>query len=171
MLLLTPAILGGSLTLLLYTVSQHSVRVVTTTYLRRLAPSVSRGQGASVHRTAEKSYSRKLGWYAFGMKIELLYFDGCPTYGPAHQALKQALSEEGIDARVQLIAVNTNEEAQRMRFPGSPTIRVNGRDLFPTTERQSIALGCRMYPTPEGLRGTPTVGMLREELRRQHATI
>ncbi len=56
------------------------------------------------------------------MKIELLYFDGCPTYRPAQEALKQALSEEGIEARIKLLAVNTDEEAQRMQFPGSPTI-------------------------------------------------
>ena len=102
----------------------------------------------------------------YAVKIELLYFDGCPTYEPAQQALKDALSEEGIDTRIQLIAVNTNEEAQRMRFPGSPTIRVSGRDLFPTTEHESWGLGCRMYATPEGLRGTPTVAMLREALPR-----
>ena len=99
-----------------------------------------------------------------GVKIELLYFDRCPTYRPAQESLKQALSEEGIDARIQLLAVNTNEEAQRMRFPGSPTIRVNGRDLFPAPEPQDGGLGCRMYTTPEGLRGTPTKEMLREAL-------
>ncbi len=100
----------------------------------------------------------------YGMKIELLYFDGCPTYRPAQEALEQALSEEGIDARIQLLAVNTNEEAQRIQFPGSPTIRVNGRDLFPAPEPQDGGLGCRMYPTPECLRGAPTKEMLREAL-------
>ena len=100
------------------------------------------------------------------MKIELLYFDECPTYKPAHQALKQALLEENLEAQVQLIAVNTNEEARRMQFPGSPTVRGYGRDLFPATEHESRGLGCRMYATPEGLRGTPTVAMLREALLR-----
>jgi|SRR5215207_217785 len=107
----------------------------------------------------------------FGMKIELLYFDECPTYKSAQQSLQQALSEEGIEARIQLLAVNTSEEAQRMQFPGSPTIRVNGRDLFPAAERQDWALGCRMYTTPEGLWGTPTKAMLREALLRQYRTI
>ena len=105
------------------------------------------------------------------MKIELLYFDGCPTYMQAQQVLKQALLEEGIHAQIRLIAVNTNEEAQGMQFPGSPTIRVNGRDLFPAPERQAWGLGCRMYPTPEGLRGTPTKEMLREALLNQHTRL
>ena len=106
-----------------------------------------------------------------GMKIELLYFDGCPTYSPAQKALKQALSEEGIDARIQLLAVNTDEEAQRMQVPGSPTIRVNGRDLFPAPETQDGGLGCRIYLTPEGLWGTPTKEMLREALLRQYRMV
>ena len=105
------------------------------------------------------------------MKIELLYFDGCPTYRLAQEALKQALSEEGVDARIELLAVNTNEEAQRKQFLGSPTIRVNGRDLFPAPEPQDGGLGCRMYTTPEGLRGTPTKAMLREALLWQYRMV
>jgi hypothetical protein len=100
-----------------------------------------------------------------GMTIELLYFDGCPSSKAVHQTLQEVLSKEGIDAQVLLLAVNTAEEAQRVQFPGSPTIRVNGRDLFPAgEERQDWWLGCRMYPTPAGLRGTPTKAMLREVL-------
>ena len=105
------------------------------------------------------------------MKIELLYFDGCPTYKPAQQTLQQALSEEGIGVRIQLLAVNSNEEAQRRQFPGSPTIRVDGCDLFPAGERQEWGLGCRMYTTPEGLRSTPTKAMIREAMLRQYKTV
>ena len=105
------------------------------------------------------------------MKIELLYFRECPTYKPAQQTLQQALSEEGIEAQIQLLVVNSNEEAQRIQFPGSPTIRVNGRDLFPPAERQDWGLGCRMYPTPEGLRGAPTKAMLSEALFRHYRTV
>ena len=106
-------------------------------------------------------------WYIYSMSmtIELLYFDGCPTSKAVHQTLQEVLSEEGIDAQIQLLPVNTAEEAQRVQFPGSPTIRVNGRDPFPVGgERQAWWLGCRMYPTSEGLKGTPTKAMLREAL-------
>ena len=99
------------------------------------------------------------------MTIELLYFDGCPTAKAVQQTLQEVLSEEGIDAQTQLLAVNTVEKAQRVQFPGSPTIRVNGRDPFPAGEgRQDWWLGCRMYPTSEGLKGTPTKATLREAL-------
>jgi hypothetical protein len=99
------------------------------------------------------------------MRVEVLYFDGCPTYLEAEKALREALAEEGIEAGVELVAVNTDEEAQELRFPGSPTIRVDGEDLFPVPDRTGYALGCRMYATPaEGLRGSPTAGMLKEAL-------
>lgn len=94
------------------------------------------------------------------MKVELLYFDGCPTYRTAREALEEVLSEEGMADEVDLVAVNTDEEAERLRFPGSPTVRVDGGDLFPVPERKTYALGCRTYSTPEGLRGHPTKEML-----------
>lgn len=98
------------------------------------------------------------------MKIEVLYFDGCPTYLAAEETLRGVLAEQGIQAGVELVAINTDEEAQRLRFPGSPTIRVDDRDLFPVADRAGYALGCRMYATPEGLKGSPTAEMVRVAL-------
>ncbi len=98
------------------------------------------------------------------MKVEVLYFDGCPTYETATKTLQAILAQEGLEAEVQLIAVNSDEEAGQLRFPGSPTIRVDGRDLFPAPAREDWRLGCRAYPTPEGLRGSPTADMFKEAL-------
>ena len=89
---------------------------------------------------------------------------GSSAYPAVQHTLEELLSEEGIEAHLQLLAVNTAEEAQRVQFPGSPTIRVNGRDPFPTGKRLDWWLGCRMYLTSEGLKGTPTKAMLREAL-------
>ena len=100
------------------------------------------------------------------MKVEVLYFDGCPTYETATKSMRAVLAEEEVEAEIKLIAVNTDEESRRLRFPGSPTIRVDGRDLFPAPEREDWRLGCRVYATPEGLKGSPTTGMLREALRK-----
>jgi hypothetical protein len=96
------------------------------------------------------------------MRVELLYFDGCPTYRQAEKTLRGVFAQE--DTKVELVAVNTDEEAQRLRFPGSPTIRVDGEDLFPVPDRAEYALGCRMYATPEGLKGSPTAEMVRVSL-------
>ena len=99
-----------------------------------------------------------------GMKVEILYFDGCPAYRTAEKVLKEVLADEGIEAEVDMVAVNTDGEARRLRFPGSPTIRVDERDLFPAPEREDWRRGCRVYATAEGMKGTPTAGMLREAL-------
>ena len=104
------------------------------------------------------------------MRVEVLYFDGCPTYLEAEAALREVLAEEGVEAGVGMVAVNTDEEAQRLRFPGSPTIRADGHDLFPVPERTEYALGCRMYATPEGLKGSPTAKMLEEALTTEGAS-
>ena len=98
------------------------------------------------------------------MKVEVLYFEGCPAYQMAENLLWEVFAEEGIEAEIELVAVNSDDEAQRLRFPGSPTIRIDGRDLFPAPERARWGLGCRVYGTPEGLRGLPTTEMLREAL-------
>ncbi|MDP8974043.1 MAG: DUF2703 domain-containing protein [Actinomycetota bacterium] len=99
------------------------------------------------------------------MRVELLYFEGCPTYRAAQHALRRALAELDVPADIELVAVNSNEEARRLLFPGSPTIRVAGRDLFPISNpSNSYGLGCRMYMTPEGLRGSPTPGMVKASL-------
>ena len=96
------------------------------------------------------------------MQVEVLYFDGRPTYREVEKTLRRMLDREDAEADVELVAVNTHEEAQRLRLPGSPTIRVNGEDLFPVpAHRAGYALGCRMYATPEGLRGSPTAEMVR----------
>ena len=100
------------------------------------------------------------------MKVELLYFDGCPSYTVTEARLQYVLAERGLDTGIDLVRVETEEEAHRLRFPGSPTIRVDGRDLFPTGEERDGALGCRIYKTPEGLAGAPTVGMVGQALGR-----
>jgi hypothetical protein len=98
------------------------------------------------------------------MKVEILYFDGCPTYRTAQETLQGVLAREEVEADVSLVAVNTDKEARRLAFPGSPTIRVDGEDLFPVSDRTEYALGCRMYATAEGLRGSPTAEMVRAAL-------
>jgi len=94
------------------------------------------------------------------MLVELLYFDGCPSWQAALANLRTVLGEE---APIKLIRVADDADAVRQRFTGSPTIRVEGEDLFPTGQ-QDYALGCRIYHSPDGLRGWPTPDMIRAAL-------
>lgn len=95
--------------------------------------------------------------------LELLYFDDCPSWKNALEGLQAILDEHEISAQISTIRVETHDEAQRHKFVGSPTIRLNGIDLFPT-DQDNYALGCRVYPTPEGLKGWPTKEMFLKRL-------
>lgn len=103
------------------------------------------------------------------MKIEILYFDGCPSWQEGLENLKAALATEGLDLPVQLIKVLNEVDAERLKFLGSPSFRVDGVELW-DVERENYALRCRIYRTPQGMRGTPTVDMLREALRSRLVT-
>jgi hypothetical protein len=71
------------------------------------------------------------------MKLEILYFDGCPTYRAAETALSEALRAEGLEARFELVAVNTDEdrppEARRRQGLGGPLARISARSGFRRT--------------------------------------
>jgi hypothetical protein len=98
------------------------------------------------------------------MRVEVLYFDGCQTYRAAEKILREVFAREGVVADIALVAVDTEEQARRLRFPGSPTIRIDGQDLFSVPKRMEYTLGCRVYATPEELRGSPTAEMVRAAL-------
>ena len=61
--------------------------------------------------------------------IELFYWEGCPSHPEAKALLEQVLAELGRDDRIVMTEVKSDEEAERLRFPGSPTIRVDGNDV------------------------------------------
>jgi len=61
--------------------------------------------------------------------VELFYFDGCASWEPAVENLKQALQLEQWPAEVELIHVADPADAQTKRFLGSPTIRIDGVDV------------------------------------------
>jgi len=97
------------------------------------------------------------------MQIDLLYFDGCPSWQSALENLKAALTAEGMEADINLVKLDGNDEATRLKFLGSPSFQANGVDWWPE-ERKSYNLSCRVYFTPQGMKGAPTVEMLREKL-------
>ena len=93
------------------------------------------------------------------LRIELLYFDECPSWKKANEILSETLQELGLSQAVTLVQVETQAEAEKNKFTGSPMIKVNGDDLFPTGQ-ENYALGCRMFQTPEGYRVWPTKEMV-----------
>ena len=100
------------------------------------------------------------------MKVELLWFPGCPNWRETDARLREAVAVTGAGAEVVLVEVGTPEDAERLRFRGSPTVLVNGRDPF-ADESAPVGLSCRVFRTPDGLRGAPTVDQLVGVLRGQ----
>ena len=78
------------------------------------------------------------------MKIEVLYFTGCPHAEAAIAEVERALRETKISADIRQTAFS--EEAARARgFAGSPTILVNGKDVEESGENSGRGLSCRIY--------------------------
>jgi hypothetical protein len=84
------------------------------------------------------------------VKVEFLYWEECPSHPEALELLRETLAERGVDAEVELREVRTQEEAEALGFPGSPTIRIDGRDVDQAGARQRPALTCRIYHLRDG---------------------
>jgi len=98
------------------------------------------------------------------MKIEVLYISDCPHYPAALAELKRVLSVEKISTQVSEVLVANPHMAQAMKFRGSPTIRINGRDIAGESELQHFAVSCRLYPG-EKQPGVPPAGMIHRAVR------
>lgn len=100
------------------------------------------------------------------MRIELLHIDDCPNTAKALERLEAALAAMGRpDATVSLRLIQTPADMAGTGFAGSPTITADGADIFPDGVPASD-LACRIYRTPDGLAGVPTVDQLTEALAR-----
>jgi hypothetical protein len=82
--------------------------------------------------------------------IELLFWQGCPSHPEAKALLEQVLTELGRDDQIVMTEVRSDEEAERLHFPGSPTIRVDGRDIDSMGANGHPSLSCRIYHLPNG---------------------
>jgi hypothetical protein len=99
--------------------------------------------------------------------VQLLWWRGCPSWEEALALVREEMESAGIDPRsLKVREIRTDDDAEHQGFAGSPTIRIDGRDLEPEGE-QPIGLSCRVYRLPDG-RISPLPGrdLLRDSLRR-----
>jgi hypothetical protein len=102
--------------------------------------------------------------------VEVLYFDGCPHYEALLRHLRELLHGLGADDWLQLRRIPDETAAQHERFLGSPTVRVDGRDVEPgASERSDFGLICRLYSTADGLRPMPPDDWVLDALARHTA--
>jgi hypothetical protein len=99
------------------------------------------------------------------MRLELLHIDECPNSAKAQERLEAALAALGrSDIPVHMRLLSSASDIADTGFAGSPTITVNGADIFPNSAPASD-LACRVYATPSGLAGLPTLNQLAEALK------
>jgi hypothetical protein len=92
------------------------------------------------------------------MEITLQYFDGCPNWEVLDHRIAEALHGR-TDASIIRQRVGTTVEAVRLGFHGSPTILIDGIDPF-AEPSAPVGLACRVFRTPNGLAGSPTLEQL-----------
>ena len=94
------------------------------------------------------------------MDFEVLRIEDCPSWIETGSRLREALDATGFcETTITYRLLGTSADAARIPFAGSPTITVDGQDLFPNGG-STEDLACRVYPTPTGLAGLPTTEML-----------
>ncbi len=99
------------------------------------------------------------------MEVTVQYFAGCPSWQRTAELIRQALrTAVQTESVLTLQVVQTAEEADRVGFRGSPKVLIDGSDPFADPSRP-VGLACRVFSTPDGLAGTPTLEQLDAALR------
>jgi hypothetical protein len=95
------------------------------------------------------------------MKVEVLYVAECPSHPAAVKLVKDVLISEGVAAEIRELLVTDESMATEHAFSGSPTIRIDGRDVArESSQSKAFALSCRLYPGSTEI-GLPPVEMVR----------
>jgi len=111
-----------------------------------------------------KSWTREITKRVRMMKVRFLYSEDCPSHEEALQRLRRLLQEEGVEADLEIVRVDTFEQAERERFPGSPTIMIEGHDICPTADTH-YAPACRAYVLEDGrVSPLPSVALIRRAI-------
>ena len=97
--------------------------------------------------------------------VEVLHVQGCPCYPDALALVERVVDQLDIKAEIRSISITDQAAAEQARFPGSPTIRVDGRDVEPGSDPATeITVDCRLYRHPHRLAGQPPERWVRDAL-------
>jgi hypothetical protein len=102
------------------------------------------------------------------MRVEFLWWEGCPSHPEALAELRAVLRSEGFDPElVERREIETDEQAVRERFPGSPTILIDGEDVVTPDDGEPFSLTCRVYRLRDGrYSATPDPEDVRDAVRK-----
>ena len=104
------------------------------------------------------------------MRVELLWWEGCPSTTRARELVQTVMAEEGLDpGALEMREIETEDDARSHAFVGSPTIRVEGEEVAPEPA-EPAALTCRVYHLPDGrVSPVPDPEVVRSAIRRARA--
>ena len=98
-------------------------------------------------------------------RVEILYFEECPNHEEARALVERVASDLRVEPDIHMVEIPDSEAATRSRFLGSPTVRIDGRDVEPGAEaRSDYVLSCRVYRGERGLSGQPAERWIRDAL-------
>jgi hypothetical protein len=98
--------------------------------------------------------------------LEVLVFDGCPNVDATLARARAAIESSNMPAELRLVRVASDDEARRLRFLGSPTVRVDGVDVDRTAKRRDdFGLQCRIYSVSGRLESAPPEEWIAAALR------
>ena len=97
-------------------------------------------------------------------RVEILYFEGCPNYEATRTLVERVAAQLRVEPEITLVDVGDADAAAERHFLGSPSVRVDGRDIEPGAEEREAVFSCRVYPTEHGFSGQPGEGLIREAL-------
>jgi hypothetical protein len=99
-------------------------------------------------------------------RVEVMVFDGCPHLAAAVERAREAMAQADVPADLHVVRVTSDVEAKRLRFPGSPTVRVDGVDVEHAAQaREDYGMQCRVYAVEGRYQGVPPVEWIAAALR------
>lgn len=99
--------------------------------------------------------------------VEVLVFEGCPNTDAALDQVRAAMKVAAVNAQLRVVLVQSEDDARRLRFLGSPSVRVDGMDVEASARmRSNFGLQCRIYAVDGRRRGTPPRRWIVEALQR-----
>jgi hypothetical protein len=100
------------------------------------------------------------------MTLELLYLGGCPNHHATTSLVHRVLKAEGLPPEVRQILIRNHQDAEAHGFPGSPTVRVNGRDIERiSSDRPNVGFACRTYVVAGKAQGVPSRSLVESAVR------
>ena len=98
--------------------------------------------------------------------VELLIFERCPNGDVALEHARAAMKRVGVDSELRMVVVQTDEDARRLHFLGSPSVRIDGLDVDASARtRSDFGLQCRIYVFEGRILGAPPTQWIADALR------